>query len=288
MFQDRDLVARALGTLLPGALGERACDRLTRAFGGERVRHAAAVAGDAATGLLGDPAAGAAVRDRWVAARALDDLDACRAWSRIGPACGDAAVEGAAHLPEAGAAVFASFHLSGGLAIFEVLRRRGFSPTFLLAPLPPHETRYGRVMRAVRLGYLARVLERPCIETGPGARGELERHLDGGGAVVALLDVPEDAVQLRDRAPATLFGRATSLPVGILRLALARGLQVVPFDARVAGGRRTVRFHPSIGGAEPADALRAVLATMERVVRERPWDWHAWLELDALLAPRDG
>lgn len=288
MFRDRDLAARALGTLLPGAFGERVGDRLTRAFGGDRARHAAAVAGAAAAALLGDPAAGAAVRERWIAALALDDLDACRAWARIGPACGDAAVDGTAHLPPPGAAVFASFHLSGGLAIFEVLLRRGFSPTFLLAPAPPHESRYGRVLRAVRLGYLARVLERPCIETGPGARGELERHLDGGGAVVALLDVPEDAVQLRDRAPATLFGRATTLPVGLLRLALARGLPVVPFDVRVAGGRRAVRFHPAVGGGDPAAVLRDVLATMERVVRERPWDWHAWLELDALLAPRDG
>ena len=287
MFRDRDLAVRVLGTLLPGRAGTRASDRLTAAFGGERARYAGAVAGSAAADLLGDADAAAAVERRWVAALAADDLDACRAWAGIGPACGAAAVEGAANVPAPGPAVFASFHLSGGLAIFEVLRRRGFSPTFLLAPAPAGLGRYGRALRAVRLGYLARVLERPWIETGPGARRVLEAHLDAGGAVVALLDVPDDAVQLRDRASVELFGRVASLPVGILRLALARGLPVVPFDARVADGRRTVRVHAPAQGGDPADVLRDVLARMECVVRERPWDWQAWLELDALLAPRD-
>jgi len=287
MFRDRDLALRALGMLLPGAAGERLSDHLTGVLGGARARHAAAIAGAAAAELLGDPSAGTEVTRRWVAARALDDLDACRAWAHLGPVCGDAAIEGRQHLPAPGPAVFASFHLSGGLAIFEVLRGQGFSPTFLLAPAPVHEGRYARVLRAVRLGHLARVLARPFIETGPGVRHELERHLDAGGTVVALLDVPEDAILLRDRATVPLFGRTARLPVGLLRLALARGLPVVPFDARVVHGRRSVRFHPQAAASEPADVLRALLGTMEGVVRERPWDWHAWLELDALLAPRD-
>jgi hypothetical protein len=286
MFRDPDLAVRVLGTLLPGASGERASDRLTARLGGERTRYAGAVAGAAAAELLGDAAAGGAVERRWVASLARDDLDACRAWARVGPRCGDAVVLGAEHLPAPGAAVFAGFHLSGGLAIFETLRGRGFSPTFLLAPAAPRAARYERALRAIRLRYLARVLERPCIETGPGARQALERHLDEAGAVVVLLDVPEDAVQLRDRAPATLFGRRASLPVGILRLAATRGLPVVPFDGSVAGGARTVRFHSPVTGAEPRQSLQQVVAVMERVVRERPWDWHSWLELDALLARR--
>lgn len=286
MFRDRDLAVRVLGTLLPAAPAARASARLTRALGGARARYAAAAAGAAAADLLADAAAGAAVEERWVAALAADDLDACRAWARVGDACGDAALIGAEHLPAPGPAVFASFHLSGGLAIFEVLRRRGFSPTFLLAPAAAGLGRYGRALRAVRLRYLARVLERPWIETGPGARQTLQRHLEAGGSIVALLDVPGDAVQLRDRAPVTLFGRAASLPVGILRLAIAGALPIVPFDAWLDDkGGRTVRLHAAADGVDPAQALRAVLAAMERVVRERPWDWHAWLELAALLAP---
>ena len=288
MFRDRDLAVRVLGALLPGRAGARTSAHLTRALGGERVRYASAVAGAAAADLLGDAAAGAAVEQRWVAALAADDLDACRAWARVGDACGDASLLGAEHLPAPGPAVFASFHLSGGLAVFEVLRRRGFSPTFLLAPALPGLGRYGRALRAIRLGYLARVLERPCIETGPGARRTLQDHLAAGGSIVALLDVPEDAVQLRDRAQVTLFGRVASLPLGILRLAVAGALPIVPFDAWVdASGRRTVRLHAPARGADAAEALHDVVGAMERVVRERPWDWHAWLELAALFAPRD-
>lgn len=286
MFRDRDLVARLLGTLLPAATGERVSDLLTARFGGERARHAAAVAGAAAAELLADADAGLAVQRRWVASLALDDLDPCRAWARRSPACGDAAVVGAEHLPPPGAAVFASFHLSGGLAIFEVLRRRGFSPTFLLAPASPRAGRYERTLRTIRLGYLRRVCTPPCIETGPGVRQALERHLDGGGAVVALFDVPEEAVPLRDRAPATLFGHPVNLPVGMLRLALARDLPVLPFDCAVSGGRRTVRFHAAVRGGDPGAVLRGLLPVMEQVVRERPWDWHSWLELDALFGSR--
>ena len=283
MFRDRDLVARALGAGLPGPLAERVSDRLTAVLGGERLRYAGDVAGAAAAAVLGDAAAGDLVRARFVSACARDDLDACRAWARAGAACGDAAVEGEQLLPRAGAAVFAGFHLSGGLAVFEILRRRGFSPTFLRAPMPATAGRYERVVGAVRLRYLARVLERPWIETGPGARDALAAHLAGGGSVVALLDVPAAALPLRDRASGTLFGRPVSLPSGILRLALAQDAPVVPFDGRVGDGVRTVRFHPPAAGHDPEALLRSVLPALERVVRERPWDWHAWLEIDHLL-----
>lgn len=284
MFGDRDLAVRALSALVPGAAGARLDRSLTAAVGGAARRHAGAVAGAAAAELLGDPAAGEQVRDRWVAALAADDRDACRAWARIGPSCAAATVAGGERLPPAGGAVFAGFHLSGGLAIFEVLARRGFAPTFLRAPTPAHASRYARAVGAARLRYLARVLERPWIETGPGARDALDGHLAAGGAVVALLDVPAGALPLRDRATATLFGRAASLPVGLLRVAATRGLPVVPFDGRVAAAARVVRFHPAVHGDDPAALLRAVVTTMERVVRERPWDWHSWLELDALFA----
>ncbi len=285
MFRDRDLVVRLLGAGLPGALAERVSDRLTALLGGARARHAGDVAGAAAAGVLGDAAAGEAVRRRFVASLARDDLDACRAWARIGASCADAMVEGEQHLPPPGAAVFAGFHFSGGLAIFETLRRRGFAPTFLRAPLPPTAPRYDRSVGAVRLRYLARVLERPWIHTGPGARDALAAHLAAGGAVVALLDVPAVALPLRDRASGTLFGRAVSLPSGLLRLALAQHAPVVPFDGRVEGGRRTVRFHAPAQGDGPETLLRAILPALEGVVRERPWDWHAWLEVEHLLAP---
>lgn len=284
MFRDRDLAARVLCAVLPDAAAERLSDRLTDLLGGARLRHAGNVAGEVAGRLLGDAAAADLVRRRFVAARARDDLDACRAWARMGTSCADATVAGAQHLPPAGAAVFAGFHLSGGLAAFEVLRRRGFAPAFLRAPTPPGASRYDRVVGVARLRYLARVLERPWIETGAGVRDALEAHITAGGSVVALLDVPVAALPIRDRATGVLFGRTLSLPSGILRLALARQVPVVPFDGRVADGARTVRFHPAAQGSEPEALLRSILPALEAVVRERPWDWHAWLEIDHLFA----
>src|SRR5262249_36297102 len=155
----------------------------------------------------------------FVAGLAADDLDACRAWAGIGPSCREATVVGEHLLPAPGAAVFCSFHLSGGLAVFEALRRRGFAPTFLRAPAPAAAPRYAPAMGAVRSRSLARVLERPWISTGPGARETLGEHLASGGAVVVLLDVPTEALLIRDRTATTLFGRAVRLPTGLLRLA---------------------------------------------------------------------
>jgi hypothetical protein len=131
---------------------------------------------------------------------------------------------------------------------------------------------------------LTRILERPWIETGPGVRSALEQHLAGGGSVVALLDVPLPALPLRDRAAGTLFARPLTLPCGLLRLALARDLPVVPWDGRIERGERVVRFHPQAVGADVTTLLSAVLAALEGVVRERPFDWRAWLELDELFA----
>lgn len=284
MFRDRDLIVRALATLLPARPAYALDDALTALAGGARSRYAGEVAGAAAARVLGDDAAGAQVARRFVAALAADDLDACRAWAHVGPPCGAARVEGERFLPRPGAAVFVSFHLCGGLAVFELLRRRGFAPTFLRAPAPPGEARYARAIGALRSRYLQRVLERPWITTGPGVRGALDDHLAGGGAVIALIDVPMDAVALHDRAPGVLFGRPLSLPSGLLRMALGREIPVVPFDGRIVRGERTMRFHAPATGGDVAALLAGVLRTLEGVVRERPWDWHSWLEIDQLLA----
>jgi len=96
--------------------------------------------------------------------------------------------------------------------------------------------------------------------------------------------VPAQAVPLRDRTSGSLFGRTLSVPSGLLRLALAQNLPIVPFDARVSDGSRAVRFHAPARGADVGAVLASVLHTLEGVVRERPWDWHSWLELDQLFA----
>ncbi len=268
-----------LTTPLPARLAHEAGARLTPLLGGARHRHVAAVARAAMERVLGDARLAELASERFAAGLAADDLDALRAWAVRRPA---PRVEGP--LPAPGPALLVSFHLSGGLSVFEALVARGFRPTFLRAPARPGATRYQRAIDAARSRYMGRLLEKPFIMTGPGVRRALAEHLDAGGAVVALLDVPSAALELRDRARGTLFGRAVDLPVGVLRLALERGLPVVPFDARIERGRRTVRFHPAAEGGDVPALLASVLRTLEAVIRERPWDWHAWLEIDHLLA----
>lgn len=279
MFRDRDLLLRVLTTPLPASLAHAAGARLTPLLGGARHRHAAAAARAAMERVLGDARLAERASERFAAGLAADDLDACRAWALRRPA---PRIEGA--LPAPGPAVFASFHLSGGLSVFEALVARGFRPTFLRAPARPGATRYQRAIDAARSRYLGRLLEKPFVVTGPGVRRALAEYLASGGAVVALLDVPGAALEIRDRARGTLFNRAVDLPVGVLRLAHEGGLPVVPFDARIERGRRIVRFHPAAHGEDVQALLASVLRTLEAVVRERPWDWHAWLEIDHLLA----
>lgn len=287
MFRDRDLALRATAALLPAAAGDALTERATPALLGERFAHVAAAARAAMQQVLGDADLADAASRRFVTGLALDDLDALRAWlGRDGDRARTVRIEGAP-LPSVGAAVFVGFHLSGGLPAFDALRRAGFSPTFLCAPPRPGWTRYQRAIAAARLGYLRRTLARPWIHTGPGARGALEEHLAGGGAVVALLDFPRAALELRDRVPATLFGRTVDVPVGVLRLARAHGAPIVPFDARIERGVRVARFHAPIREASVEQTAREVVRVLEGVVRARPADWHAWLEIDQLLAPAE-
>jgi hypothetical protein len=281
MFRDRDLALRAAATLLPPAAGDALTARVTPRLLGERFAYVTAAVRAAMEAALG-PDAAAASR-RFVAGLACDDLDACRAWlGRDGDRRRTVRREDEP-MPGPGPAVFVSFHLSGGLPAFDALRALGFSPTFLCAPPKPGWSRYQRAIAHARLGYLRRTLARPWIFTGPGARRALDEHLTGGGAVVALLDVPRAALELQDRAPAVLFGRRFDVPVGLLRLARARGAPIVPFDARIEAGERIVRFHPVVQAVAPEEAAREVVAALERVVRERAGDWHAWLEIDELL-----
>ncbi|MEW6268361.1 MAG: hypothetical protein AB1689_03585 [Thermodesulfobacteriota bacterium] len=285
MFRDRDLALRAAAALLPVAAGEALTRRLTPRSLGDRFAYVAAAVRAAMGDVLGPGAELDAESRRFVTGLALDDLDACRAWlGRDGDRARSVRREGEA-LPRAGAALFVGFHLSGGLPAFDALRAAGFSPTFLCAPPREGWTRYQRAIAAARLGYLRRTLARPWIYTAPGARDALDEHLAQGGAVVALLDVPRAALELRDRVPATLFGRTIEVPAGVVRLARAHGAPIVPFDARLERGARIARFHRPVDAASVEDAVQEIVRVLEAVVRARPGDWHAWLEIDELLAP---
>jgi hypothetical protein len=286
MFRDRDLLLRAVAALLPSRAGYRLTERLTPRLGGEPLRHVAAAVHSAAERLLGDAGLGRAAAERFAAAIACDDLDGLTAWGwPEGLRQRSVLVEGAGAVQAPEAAVFVSFHLSGGFRVFDVLRRLGFDPTFLCAPPRPGWSRYQRAIAGARLAHLRRTLSVPYVMTGPGAKRALESRLAAGGCIVALLDVAPGTLGLRDFGQGMLFGRALAVPLGLLRLAATTGVRVVPYDGRLEEGRRVLRFHAPVSGPDPDRLLGEVLSVFERTIRERPWDWQAWLEIESLFSP---
>lgn len=284
MFRSPDLALRVAAALLPPRAGYSVTQRLTPLLGGARLRSVERVVRAEAERILGEPSLAAMTGARFASEIACDDLDAVTGlvWPRsLRLSVID--IQGAHLLPAPGAAVFVSFHFSGGFRVFDVLRRRGFRPTFLRAPVRPAPNRYLGVIEALRRVYLRRALDPPFIPTGKGARERLAEHLEQGGAVVALLDVAPATLDLRDVAPASLLGHDLVLPIGLLRIAARLEAPVIPYAGRIDGGRRVLSFYDPVRSTNPETILNRVLGCFERVVREQPWTWQAWLELDSLL-----
>jgi hypothetical protein len=280
IFDDRDLLRRLGAALLPPSAGYRRTRQATPASA-PPIR--AAVTASVATLFREELATEAGAT--FLASLACDDLDALtaalwpRAWRER-----SFVVEGASHLPSAGPLVVASFHLSGGFRVFDALVARGFRPAFLRVPFSGAGSRYQRSIEKARALHFRRVLGECLIEVGPGARERLRAHLAEGGAVVALLDVAPASLGLHDTTAAVLFGREIRLPVGLMRLAVETGASVLPYDGRIENDARILRFHAPVTGSTPEEILRATVAGLELVIRERPWDWQGWLDLEVFLA----
>jgi lauroyl/myristoyl acyltransferase len=281
IWSNWDLVSRLTSSLLPPRLGYR----LAR---GRRPSGAKAIEERVATEVervLGDRALGMRAGERFLGSLACDDLDALTAasWPR-GMRRRSFSIEGMVNLPAREPAIFASFHLGGGFRVFDALLEHGLRPAFLRQPFGGSPSAYVRAIEAARGRYFQRYLGDRLIAVGPGARRRLEDHLATGGVVVALLDVAPASLGLRDRAQVSFLGREIELAVGLMRLAGAMQIPVVPYDGRVVEDRRVLTFHPPHRGVDPESLLRSTIATLEGVVRERPWDWQGWLDLEQFFS----
>lgn len=285
MFNVADLALRRAAALLPSRAGYRLTQSLTPVIGGQRRAWIGSQAEEKARALLGSAELSSRVRDRFVAELACDDLDALTAirWPEQRRLAGTR-VAGSENLPTAGPAVVTSFHFSGGFRIFDVLRARGLRPTFLHAPPRESLAGYAAAIHRERTRYFETHLDPPFIPPGAGARDRLEAHLQSGGVVVALLDVAPATLELRDHVGCTLLGHRLRLPVGMVRLAVKNGAPLVPYDGRIEAGERVLELHDPISGDDPEMLLARALETFEGVIRERPWTWQSWLDVDGLFA----
>lgn len=277
IWSNRDLMSRLASTMLMPSAGYRLAM-------GQRPGGAAAIESRVQAEVervLGDPALGARAGREFLGSLACDDLDALTAacWPRAFRRR-SFTVEGAGNIPDEGPAIFASFHLGGGFRIFDALLARGLRPAFLRQPFGGSPSPYERAIEGARSRHFQRCLGDKLIAVGPRARADLQKHLEEGGAVVALLDVAPASLGLRDRATVTFLGREIELAVGLMRLATSLQVPVIPYDGRVVGSRRVLTFHPPHRADAPEALLRDTIATLEGVVRTRPWDWQGWLDVE--------
>ena len=284
IWSTRDLISRLGATLLPPRAGYR--------FAGQRrpddadaieIRVAAEVAR-----VLGDEELGARAGEGFLGSLACDDLDALTSvsWPQI-MRQRSFRVEGSANLPAAGPVIMASFHLGGGFRVFDALIAHGLRPAFLRQPFGGSPSAYERTIEAARARYFETHLGERLIAVGPEARTRLESHLESGGAAVALLDVAPASLGLRDRARVSFLGREIELAAGLMRLASRLQIPVLPYDGRIEDGRRVLTFHPAHRAEDPQELLQATIASLEGVVRERPWDWQGWLDVERFFAAAD-
>jgi hypothetical protein len=188
--------------------------------------------------------------------------------------------------PDAGAFVAVTFHYGTGLWICRALRRAGHRSRFLSGRFEaeafarrPQLHRYG--LR--RLAEVERVGGAP-IAYRPGVRDSLLRTLAEGTPVIGLIDLPPRLAP-RGQQPLQLLDRPASLPVGLLELAHAADVPVVPCWVEIdfaTGHRRVV-----IGEARRPVPLEPVLAdlaaSLDALIRRQPGAWMFWPEWRAWL-----
>lgn len=277
------LLAPALPELLPGSLGQplrRAISRSPRLYA-DAVNAASAAAGR--HGFLG-AADVAAWRQQQRMCHLLDLGDALlgarlrrRGWVRRMRVDGSWPAPGQPFIG-------ASFHFGTGCWALAHLRDHGTPAAFLAQ-------RYDRSSYAGPVQYRAARLREAGVRHAGGAAviftggsmAAMHAALRANKAVVGLVDTP---VADPRHALVVPFGKHhMRLPTGLLDVAAAAGVPVVPFE--VVPDTRDASRHLRIG--EPLDpgdrraALATLAARLHALLQEAPAAWYFWQQLPALL-----
>lgn len=270
-------VVPGIAALLPWRLAYRLLRRVSRSASAfdEPAQAARRVAPDHLD--IGDiDAFTADVRLHWL----LDTCDLYLSLMRRNRAWRPWHIERVGQWPADGRFVVAGFHHGNGHWMFKSLAEAGHNSVIVSArwekadyPGLPVRYRYG----SLRGHDMARLGGRPLIFR-PRAREQLVEALNGGYAIIGVLDMPPRLAP-NGQEPVRLLGRDACLPNGMLDIAREVGVPVVPYWMEYdldRGVRRLVIGDP----LDPADpgALQALADRLDAAIRKTPSAWFFWPE----------
>ncbi|MEO7324226.1 MAG: hypothetical protein ABIW82_05305 [Dokdonella sp.] len=184
--------------------------------------------------------------------------------------------------PRSGAFVALSFHYGHGLWVSRDLRRNGRDSVLVSARFErsafkrlPVRYRYG----VARMGEVERISGEPNAYR-PGVRDKLLDALRRGVAVLGVFDMPPRLAP-RGQWPVHFLGKPTSLPDGMLALAIDAGVPIVPcwVEVDLVRGRRILVIGEAIAHEPVAQTLAQLADTLNRLIRAQPAAWLFWNEL---------
>ena len=197
---------------------------------------------------------------------------------------GQADVRGA--WPATGPFLAVTFHWGAGLGALAHLANAGHRARFLSGRFADAD--FGTDVWRVR--YVN--LRIRAVESVTGARviytGGASQHIDDafarGTGVVALCDVPATAG--RSTIAASVNGLRLRMPLGLARLACARGIPVVSFVAGIdrATGTRHLTIDESRTFSDPASLAAALAARLGSQLERDAAAWHMWPYAAELLS----
>ncbi len=175
-----------------------------------------------------------------------------------------------------------TFHFGGGSLIFPYLRSLGLGVHLLANALPQVRRAGGWLQYAFarrRFAHIARLMEREVIFVSAASLRKIQRVLDAGGMVVALLDVLPESVGVTAWREQTVpfLGRPARFPTSLLSVAARADATIVPFFGWVgADRRREFAFEEPRRVTELGATLTALVGLLEEYIRRYPYEWHHW------------
>ena len=191
------------------------------------------------------------------------------------------------HWPMPGqTAVLCTFHWGAGMWGLRDAHAHGLHG-HALAAVPQREHLRGRPLlwwyAQWRTRTSARALGGEIVDVNASMKGAV-RHLADGGQLVAVVDVPADAVD--GSLLVELLGRRMAMPRGLLRLAAQRQLPVVCYytGLDMQSGRRYIGIEPALTSTSAQALAREVFMVLDRIIRTDTAAWHFWGQMPRFLA----